>query len=156
MTQLVIFDHFRGSADVGSSPITTAKADMRTRAASELGGRLRQCGWVVFMYSIVIDYVANEENLTPRSSEAISRKIGKIGKISDFLRPFSGLIGRSFFLANLFSMLRKTVNPALEAHDLAVILHLEQQTVDRVPTAKLGPHHDFRDRQSIGSVFEQR
>jgi hypothetical protein len=27
MTQLVIFDHFRGSADVGFSRMTTAKAD---------------------------------------------------------------------------------------------------------------------------------
>ena len=52
MTQLVIFDHFRGSADVGSSPITTAKAEMRTRAASELGGHLRQC---ISLYSNVFN-----------------------------------------------------------------------------------------------------
>jgi hypothetical protein len=37
------------------TPKATVKADMRTRAASELGGHLRQCGW---LYSKEFDYVA--------------------------------------------------------------------------------------------------
>src|SRR3954453_8576566 len=83
-----------------------------------------------------------------RVYQCIRGKIGKMGKIDNFRCCLRGLSFVSFFLTDLTGI---GVDASLDAHELPIGLHLEQQLVERVTVAASCRRHDFQDGQTLGA-----